>query len=545
MEWTFHLRQDATWVSWQGDYRADVVSEDFVYGLEWVLNSWKNDSYNTTSPTSLIEGAEDYYLYTRDLSEDEAWDLDIEVFLDMVGIETPDDYTVIYRCNKPCPYFETMITSSFAFPISKGQLDQNGPKAFKGTSPWDLWYCGPYVVTDYVDGNTMTFSPNPAYWNRDNVTLFDSYTVLKTESNDTAWELFELGTTNNIGALSTAQTNILSTDSTNPWHDYLVAMPPSGTQWGLYFNWGKKKIDDDSMDIDWNRAAANENFRQCFYYGLDLYNYYSTIDGVDPASVADCCMTAYGISTLSDGSDYTDLVKEQIGLAGADSYSHQDTGRLASYKEAAMAELAEEGVTFPIHMDIWAGSSQDSGNTYTILKETIEDALGSDFVEVDIHTYITQQTSEVYTPSSMSVEVQGRGAEYCDPTAYLNELCNDQSGNASYADTYGHIAECENQSIIDQIAEFTDMVRTADAMTGDHDARLRALAEAEAYAINHALVLPTNVKNKRAVTCLNHYSRPCAINDTQSKRYVNVESKADFYTIEDYDAIKAAYMAGN
>ncbi len=165
-----------------------------------------------------------------------------------------------------------------------------------------------------------------------------------------------------------------------------------------------------------------------------------------------------------------------------------------------MDELAAEGVSFPIHMDLWASSSQSNQNALTVLKESLEDGLGTDFLEAELHTYITSRLSEVYSPSYMSVEAQGFGADYCDPMTYLNELCDDNDGNAAYADMYGHFSECDNPSIIDQVHEYTEMVRAADAITGDKDAGLEALAEAEAFAINHCLVFPLTSGVSRMIT---------------------------------------------
>ncbi len=541
-EWTFQIRQGVTWVDVDGNYKGDVTAEDWITGLEWVLNFWKNDSYGTAIPIAVITGAEDYYNYTQSLSEDEADALDQDVFLDMVGIEMLDEYTVVYHCINSVPYFESLATALWAFPLAQGQVDELGVKGYKSVTPDALWYCGPYVMNEYIDGNSKTIVPNPAYWD-DTVVRFDSATWLITESQETAWELFELGTINYPLSFTVSQLDQVANDETNAWHDYICLAPSTSVMRGLYFNYAKKKINDNTLDTDWNKAAANENFRQCFYYGLNLYDFASTWDGLDPESCVRGTMSAPGISSLSDGTDYASLVMDRTGYNPSEYWSREDPDKLAEYKAAAMEELAAEGVSFPIHMDIWCGTTQKSENQYLILKETFEDALGTDLIEVEIHTYITDKTTEVYNPSYMSIEEQGYGALYGDPTTYLTQLCSDMSGNGEYADLYGHISECENQNIIDLLAEYTQMVREADAVTGDHDARLRALADAEAFALEHALVCPTVTNATRGVTCVNEYTLPSYINDTQRWRWVNMETKADFYTTEEYEAIRTAYYA--
>lgn len=53
----------------QGEEMADCNAQDFATGLEWVLNFHKNDSLNTSMPLEMIEGAEEYYEYTKSLSK--------------------------------------------------------------------------------------------------------------------------------------------------------------------------------------------------------------------------------------------------------------------------------------------------------------------------------------------------------------------------------------------------------------------------------------------------------------------------------------------
>ncbi len=540
-EWTFHIREGVTWVDYEGNYKGDVVAEDWLNALEWICNFWKNDSYMTTIPFTCITGCQDYYNLTQNMDEEEAMNMSMDTFLDMVGAEAPDDNTLIYHCINSVPYFESLATAVFTCPLSGGLLEEIGVRGYKSVTPFNMWYCGPYLMTEYIEDSTKTMTPNPTYWD-ETCKRFESYTWVKTESTDTAWNLFELGQINSP-SMSSAQRQIILSDETNPWHDYICLSPSGTVMWGLYFNWAKKKISDDTDDTDWNLAAANENFRQCFYYGLDLYNYAATWDSVDPASAVRGTMTAPEISSFSDGTDYASRVMELTGFNPNENYSHRDEEKFAAYKEAAMSELTAQGVTFPIHMDIWAASTQDSGNTYTILKETFEDYLGTDMVDVEVHTYITSKTSEVYNTSYMSVEVQGYGALFCDPTTYLTMLCNDLNGNAEYADLYGHIAECGNAEIVDLIEEYTRMVREADAITGDHDARLEGLAQAEAFAINHCLVFPTVTNASRGITCINEYTKPSAANDTHKSRYINIETNADYYTTEEYAAIREAYYA--
>ena len=113
LNWTFHIREGVKWVDVNGNEKADVTSYDFATGMEWVLNFYKNESSHTSQPFEMIAGAEEYYEYTKTLTEEEAYALtadDDSVFQQMVGIKTPDAYTIVYTCPAEKPYFDTMAT---------------------------------------------------------------------------------------------------------------------------------------------------------------------------------------------------------------------------------------------------------------------------------------------------------------------------------------------------------------------------------------------------------------------------------------------------
>ena len=108
--WTFHLRDDVDWVDCNGEVKEHITATDFLVGLEWVLNASKNEANNTSMPTLYIVGAEEYYEKTKDMGAAAA-DLHYQDMLDAgVGIEAPDDYTLVFTCKHSCPYFDTVVS---------------------------------------------------------------------------------------------------------------------------------------------------------------------------------------------------------------------------------------------------------------------------------------------------------------------------------------------------------------------------------------------------------------------------------------------------
>ena len=106
--WTFHLRDDVDWVDVNGEVKGHITSKDFLVGFEWVMNAYKNEANNTSMPNDNVVGAAEYYEHTKELG-DAAADLTYEDMLSFgIGVEAPDDYTLVFTCPNPCPYFDTV-----------------------------------------------------------------------------------------------------------------------------------------------------------------------------------------------------------------------------------------------------------------------------------------------------------------------------------------------------------------------------------------------------------------------------------------------------
>ena len=122
--WTFHLRDDVDWVDCNGEVKAHLTSKDFLVGLEWVLNAAKNQANNTSMPNETLTGAADYYQKTSDMG-DAAADLTYQDMLDAgVGVEAPDDYTLVFTCKNPCPYFDTVAAYTSFYPVSEDLINE-------------------------------------------------------------------------------------------------------------------------------------------------------------------------------------------------------------------------------------------------------------------------------------------------------------------------------------------------------------------------------------------------------------------------------------
>ena len=539
--WTFKLREGVKWVDVNGNEKAECNAWDFATGLEWVLNFYKNDSTNTSMPFEMIEGAEEYYEYTKTLSEEEAFALTAgegSKFFEMVGMEIPDDYTIIYTCITEKPYFDTLAAYQSLYPMAQGMIDElGGVDAVQAMNNENMWYNGPYTMTSYIQGNEKVFTKNPLYWDTE-CKLFNTVTIKMVESSDVAFQLYQAGDLDYVGLTESALTTI-ARDPNNEYYDYLVPAVPSKYSYQMHFNYNKNN-EDGTKDTNWNTAIANEAFRKSWYYGLNLSEYFKRSNAIDPFSCENNFYTMPGLVYTSDGTEYTELVREVMGLKESDGVTpaRVDAAQAEQYKQQAIEELTALGVTFPIEADYYiSASSQTALDSANVLAQAFSDGLGDDYVKLNICTFISSTTNEVVVPHLHSFVINGWGADYGDPQNYLGQECYGNP-NAYYSENYSYINEITepddtNADLIAAYQEYTSMVEAADAITTDLDARYQAYAEAEAYMLDHVFVLPCNYSIGWCLSKVDNDSKIYAMYGSQNEKMKNWDTHVDGYTSEE------------
>ena len=536
--WIFKLNEGVTWVDYQGNYKADCTAQDWITGLEWVLNYGKNQAANTSMPIEMIKGAGEYYEYTKSLGEEEAKKLGTEKFLEMVGLEAPDDYTLIYHCVDKLSYFPSVACYNCLAPLSAKLIEEIGVDGYFGADYTTMWYNGPYTCSEYIYQNEKVLSKNEAYWNKDNVKLFDTVTIKMVESVDVAFQWFSAGDLDYID-LNQANLSTIYNNEGNEFHDNLVEARPTKYSYQMHFCWDKKN-EDGSADTNWNTAIANENFRLALYYGLDITDYLARTNFIHPLSCQNYCYTANAVSVNSEGKDYTQMVRDELGLQyDSEKFVRADAAKAAEYKAKAIEELTAAGVELPVKMTHYImGSNQTAKDSADTLAQIISDCLGDDLVVLEIRTYVSKLNTEVRDPQLASIYINGWGADFADPVNFLGQETYGDD-NAYYSKAYSKINNATDKKLIATYKEFTDMVNTAKAITDDLDARYAAFAKAEAFWIQHALTIPWSYEVTWKVTSINEYSKIYTAYGNQSERYVNWETNSDLYTTEDYEAFKA------
>lgn len=539
LTWTFKLRDDVVWVDMNGNEKAKCTAQDWLTAMEWILNFHKNGAENTSMPSALIAGAEEYYEMTKAMDASEAMALSVSngPFLEMVGIEAPDDYTLIYHCAKNAPYFDTLAVSACLYPLSQGLVDELGVENVLAMNNETMWYSGPYTITEFLMGNSKTLTKNPAYWDK-NCSLFDTVTIRMLEDGNQDDTLFQTGEVDHA-SLSESNLRTIYDNPNNEFHDNLVQSRIDKYSYQIFFNFAKRTA-DGAMDENWNKAAANEAFRKSLYYGMDLTNYWYRTDIIDPASCENLAFTMKGLLYYSDGTDYVEHVWDKLGYP--DGAGRYDADKGKQYKEQAVTELTAKGVTFPVQMDYYVkAGDQNALDTAIVLKEIIE-SLGTDYINVNIKEFVSSSSKEVYNPSLHSILIRNWGADYGDPENFLGQMLYGVD-SAWHSATSTHINDATDPDLIATYQEFTKLAQDAAEIYDDMDKRYDAHVDAEAYLIDHVLAIPLYYKTGWELTRINNYTKMYAMYGIQNYTYKNWETSTEPYTTEEYEQFVTSFNA--
>ena len=552
--WTFHLRDDVDWVDCNGEVKAHLTSKDFLVGFEWVMNAIKNEANNTSMPNDTIVGAYEYYELTKEAG-DAAADMTYEDMLAAgVGIEAPDDYTLVFTCPSACPYFDTVAAYNSFYPVAPALIEELGVDGFRSCDNTTMWYNGPYVVEEYIQGNTKSYIPNPNYYDAANVSRFERFTVTMISDGSISLQLYQ---SRELDEVDLGESNIttIQSDPSNEYNQQLCEKRAKKFSYCFIFNYDKKNV-DGTPDENWNKAIANKAFRQCFSKGMVLNKFFARYNPINPLKCENDFFTMKGLCYTSDGTDYTNLVAKEMGLDG-EAYDGKtmkrlraNNGDITELKKQAMEELSAIGVTFPVHCSyyILAGSTS-ALDSATVLKQCFTDSFGDDFIVLDINTFVSSTMKEVVAPKLQSFTHMGWGADFGDPINFLTQIIV-HDDNAYYSCNMTNIAGIVNNGpasyqteLVAAYEKFTDLVNEGRAIVDDTDARYAAFAKAEAYFLDENLIFPTVYDITWCLTHVNEYSKINAMYGPCNYKAVNWETSEEAYTTEQYDAFAAAFDA--
>lgn len=523
LTWTFHLR-DENWVDYTGAVLGPVTAQDFVDALAYLLNP-DYASGTASLVTPYVAGAEDYYNYcvwrnnanNGTVAEDGTrYAIDAAGTVTMtaadgstttcpavdfssVGVAAVDEHTLTYTLNYDFPGFLSLLNYAPFEPAYGPMLAELGDQFC--TSAETACSCGAFYLAEYTPLESWVMKKNPENYDKDSVYIDTIRYIYNQEALISGPEMVRRGEIDQATISSDILDSWLADDTTKD----MVSMerPETGKSYFYFFNflpyahqfpnWNTTGVDAQYQPDNWAKAVNSTNFRKAFLYAINPavtlavtapegYENYKLHTITPPSFCAD-----------SKGVDYT----ECGALANVTDHFNEATAK--QYRDAAVQELTAAGATFPIKVQYpYNPAVVDWDKQCQVFKQQVEGVLNDGFDFVDI--IITQGPSDnflnaVRRAGAYEFMSYYWGADYSDPETEVYPFYQEAGDRGT---CYAFLRTGVEDGIITgetagYVMTYMDMVEKAKAITADLDARYAAFADAEAYLIENALVIPLSL----------------------------------------------------
>ena len=571
LTWTFHLR-DENWVDYTGAVLGPVTAQDFVDALAYLLNP-DYASGTASLVTPYVAGAEDYYNYcvwrnnanNGTVAEDgTTYTIDAAgtvtltaadgstttcpaVDFSSVGVAAVDEHTLTYTLNYDFPGFLSLLNYAPFEPAYGPMLAELGDQFC--TSAETACSCGAFYLAEYTPLESWVMKKNPENYDKDNVYIDTIRYIYNQEALISGPEMVRRGEIDQATISSDILDSWLADDTTKD----MVSMerPETGKSYFYFFNflpyahqfpnWNTTGVDAQYQPDNWAKAVNSTNFRKAFLYAINPavtlavtapegYENYKLHTITPPSFCAD-----------SKGVDYT----ECGALAKVTDHFNEATAK--QYRDAAVQELTAAGATFPIKVQYpYNPAVVDWDKQCQVFKQQVEGVLNDGFDFVDI--IITQGPSDnflnaVRRAGAYEFMSYYWGADYSDPETEVYPFYQEAGDRGT---CYAFLRTGVEDGIItgetaDYIMTYMDMVEKAKAITADLDARYAAFADAEAYLIENALVIPLSLPVPPYIaTRLNLWEGQYAPTGFSSNRLKGIHILDHYVSMDEYNANRDA-----
>ncbi len=474
LTYTFHIREGVEWVDSQGRKVADVKADDWVAGMQHMMDAMGGLEFLIDG---VIKNATGYI--NNEITD-----------FNEVGVKAIDDHTLEYTLEAPCPYFMTMLGYSIFAPMSRdyytsqggkfgADFDKSAADYTYGQTPDNIAYCGPYLVTNFTSKNIIVFSANESYWNKDNINI--KTITWPYEDGSDALKLYndtKAGTVDGTG-LTSAQVEAAKADGL--LEEYGFISDTDGSTFPNYYNLyrtayananDETKVVSQLTDEEKDRANAAiglKDFRLAVTFATDkasmnaqvtgeelktyrLRNSYTpaTFVTLEKETTIDINGTA---TTFPAGTYYGEVMQAQLDadgfpakvydetLASGDGYDGwYNPEKAKEYLAKAKEQLAAKGITVdkdnPITIELpYDASSEPFTNRANAYKQSVEATLDGEVIvsinpanDNDEWYYSGYFTDYGYEANYNVTDVSGWSPDYGDPASYLDVYLPDYAG---------------------------------------------------------------------------------------------------------------------
>ena len=544
LTYTYKLRKDAKWFTADGEEYAPVKAQDFVTGIKYAVD---NKSQAIDLIQNSIKGLNDYITGAdSDFSK--------------VGVKAIDDQTVEYTLARPEPYWNSKTTNSILFPVNEEFLNSKG-KDFGTLSPDSILYSGPYLLKDFTSKSSIEYVKNPHYYDHDKVSI-EHVKLAYFDGSDQELTIrnFESGAYSIAGVYPNSS-NFAKTKE--KYKNNIIYSLQDKTSWYFNFNVNRKAYNHTSKTTDEKKkstetAVLNKNFRQAVNFALDRTAYSAQSNGEEAASktlrntLVPPTFVQVGDKTFGEvvASKLVNYGTEWAGMNLADAQDAYFNKEKAQAKFAeAKKDLASQGVTFPIHLDVAVDQTNKNAVTgMNSVKQTLESVLGADNIVIDVQQLSTDDFNNVAflapTPADRDYDLSFDGwvGDYQDPSTYLNPF-NAEDG--FYLKIFGLDAKEDKAKIASLgLDTYTKMLKEADSENKDVAKRYEKYAEAQAWMIDNSLLMSAMSNGGTAsVTKVTPFTRGYSLvgikGDGNNYKYMKLQK--DTVTTKQYEEAKTKW----
>lgn len=490
LTYTYKLRKGAKWYTSDGEEYAEVKAQDFVDGLKHAADSKSEAIYLVQNS---VAGLDDYIKGgNKDFSK--------------VGVKAIDDYTVQYTLSQAESFWNSKTTMGILYPVNGEFLKSKGDQFGSANDVSSILYNGPFILKNLTAKSTIELSKNENYWDKDNVKVDQiKLTYYDGQDQDSLVRNFTEGAYS-VAAVYPTSSNYASVEK--KYKDNIVYSPQDATTYFYVPNFDRQSYKLTSKTTDQEKEATkkallNKDFRQALNFAFDRTSYAAQSNGkagadkVLRSSLVPSNFVQVGDKSFAQVADekIVNYGQEWTGLNTEDARDafHDDNKAKAEFAKAKDA-LSKEGVQFPIHLDITVNqSSTIEVNKASSLKQSIEDALGSDNVQVDIQkvseddynnaTYLAQTAAQ----KDYDLALVGWSPDYQDPSSYLDILDPDKGALTQFM---GFEAGA-NKDLVNTLglADYQNLLNDANKEQ-DVATRYEKYADAQAWLTDSSILLP-------------------------------------------------------
>ena len=490
-EWTFNIRKGVKWLDCEGNEVAEVKADDWVAAAQYV-NNYANEPgnqyiYNTGG---VVHNAQNYYDYTEYMvlsdggklktgEDGEVLEPIAEVRPEEIGVSAPDDYTLVYKLDYPCPFFLSCLSYSAYMPVNRDFLNEAGDMF--GRSKENILYNGAFRLTEYIPLEKRTLVKNDKYWDKENVHIDVINAKYMMDTTEVDARLFLDGEIDQA---------FVGVDEISKWMDdpeaasQIHSMRPDTSYSYFYgFNFTPEfgaKYEPDN----WAKAVVNEDFRKSITYALDRRELAKVYEPYNPDILVEKTVTPVTFASVN-GKDYTELE----ALKNISQGEQFDVSLAQEYRDKALPELKKRGVTFPVKVLLpYNPAVLNWDKECQLAEKQLEETLGTDYIDVIVERGPdTGFLSAVRRSGKYAFLLCNYGADFADPATYTEPFT---AGN-----TYSFWDKSNDSEIKKLFAEYDGLVKKAISTYNDTATRYDYFAKAEALLIDHAIICPCRVSN--------------------------------------------------